>query len=101
MLDLEKEIFDLGPIERDRDGVVSFDYYSKIYCILTRNAKKDFFNAMDSLNTRRRKAYKLKNDVLYNKIVEEQLDVEERKYSEVLDLILAESNLTGLDFHKA
>lgn len=67
------EIDQLGPAQKDTNGLLSFPYYKNVFMIISKHAKGKFADEKKEYIIRRRKALKDNNNRDYKEIVKEMI----------------------------
>lgn len=67
------EIDELGPAQRDPNGMLSFKYYKDVFSVISKHAKSKFADEKKELVIKRRRALKESDNKTYRELVKEMI----------------------------
>lgn len=76
-----------------KNGLISFNRFMYLFIIITRHSKEQFIKEQRKTLHKRRKAFKLKDWAAYERIVENEIDMERLKYLDVVNYCLEHFDL--------
>ena len=93
-----KEIDQLGPVQKDINGMLNFNYYKEVFMIISKYAKESFWDEKKKLLEHRRKCLREGNLVEYREIVRDMISKEEKTFDNLLKEAMTHIGMNETEF---
>lgn len=79
-----------GNTPLNEQGLLTFNCFMHIFIIITRHSKEQHIKELRKTEQKRRRAFKLRSWQEYERIVQDELDIERVKYQDIISFVLNE-----------
>ena len=93
-----EEIEALGPVQKEKNGIVKFQFYKDVFTIVGRHGRTKFAKEKKEMVANRRKALKDGDMAKYTEIVKDIIQKEEMQMGDLMQEVMDHLNISEQEF---